>query len=90
MTIQSYLDELDYVNATLHGRGDDDKSFLGTFCLACLRADEDNYETLRPVLIYLQKKYPADARKLAMERIDSGRAIEGDRERAHSRWYGGE
>ena len=70
MIIQSYPDDLDYVNATLHGRGDHDKSFLGTFCLACLRADSENYELLRPLLAVLMMKYPASARRLAIERSD--------------------
>ena len=70
MIIQGYLDELNYVNATLHGRGHDDKSFLGTFCLACLRADSENYELLRPLLAVLMMKYPASARRLAIERSD--------------------
>jgi len=70
MIIQSYPDDLDYVNATLHGRGDDDKSFLGTFCLACLRADSENYELLRALLAVLMMKYPARVRRLAIERED--------------------
>jgi hypothetical protein len=74
MIIQFYPDELDYVNATLHPsiRAADDKSFLGTFCLACLRADDENYELLRPVLAVLMGKYPADPERLAMERHDRG------------------
>lgn len=74
MIIQFYLDELDYVNAQLHPRvlSKDDKSFLGTFCLACLRADDQNYELLRPTLQILMKKYPADAERLRMERHDRG------------------
>lgn len=80
MTIQSYPDELDYVNATLHGRDPDDKSFLATFCQACLRADDDNYELCRLLLKILILRYPARPARLAMERIDSGREREGDRE----------
>lgn len=76
MIIQSYPDELDYVNAQVHPlvRGQDDKSFLGTFCMACLRADDQNYELIRPVLHELMEKYPADRARLAMERHDSGRS----------------
>lgn len=76
MIIQSYPDELDYVNAQLHPlmRSKDDQSFLGTFCLACLRADGSNYQLLRPVLHVLMEKYPADRERLRMERDDSGRA----------------
>jgi len=74
MIIQDYPDELDYVNAQLHPliRNSDDKSFLGTFCLACLRADSDNYELLRSALLVLMKKYPPDADRLRMERHDRG------------------
>jgi hypothetical protein len=74
MEIQSYPDELDYVNAQLHPsiRAADDKSFLGTFCLACLRADGSNYEILRPSLFFLMAKYPANPERLAMERHDRG------------------
>jgi hypothetical protein len=74
MIIQSYPDELDYVNAQLHPliRQADDKSFLDTFCLACLRADAQNYEILRPALVDLMQKYPADPERLRMERHDRG------------------
>lgn len=74
MIIQEYPDELDYVNAQLHPliRDADDKSFLGTFCLACLRADNINYEILRPVLMILMVKYPANPERLRMERHDRG------------------
>lgn len=81
MIIQSYPDELDYVNAQLHPlvRSKNDQSFLGTFCLACLRADGSNYQLLRPVLHVLMEKYPADRERLRMERLrmerhDSGLA----------------
>jgi hypothetical protein len=77
MIIQGYPDDLDYVNAQLHPqvRREDDKSFVGTFCLACLRADDLNYELLRPVLLMLMQKYPADPERLRMERHDSGKAM---------------
>lgn len=77
MIIQEYPDELDYVNATLHPFANstatrDEKSFLGAFCNTCLRADGENYELLRPALIVLMQKYPADADRLRMERHDRG------------------
>jgi len=82
MIINGYPDELDYVNALLHGQVRDKiNSFLGTFCLACVRADSQNYELLRPLLLIFREKYPADPKRLAMERIDSGRERAGDRER---------
>lgn len=75
MIIQDCPDELDYVNAQIHPLGAsrwDDKSFLGTFCQACLRADAQNYEIIRPALLILMEKYPADPERLRMERIDRG------------------
>ncbi len=87
MEIQSYPDELDWVNATLASRHYggitldclppvsetfEDKSFLGTFCQACLRADGANYETLRPALYVFMAKYPANPECLRMERHDRG------------------
>lgn len=77
--IQDYPDELDYVNATLRSRGSELKSFLCVFCEACLRADGDNYVMLRGPLLQLMRKYPARPAHLAMERIDSGRELPGDR-----------
>lgn len=79
MNIQFYTDELDYVNAKTHIFGGiDPMSFLGTFLRACLLADSENYELLRPVLAVLMKKYPADPRRLAQERYDNGRATDED------------
>jgi hypothetical protein len=72
MTIQGYSSELDYVNAQLTLKGDGDKSFLGTFCQACLRADEQNYELIRPALHAFMRKYPANPERLRMERHDRG------------------
>lgn len=72
MTIQGYPDELDYVNAQLSLKGADDKSFLGTFCQACLRADGENFEDLRPALHIFMMRYPAPAARLAREREDRG------------------
>ncbi|MGH9747258.1 MAG: hypothetical protein ACRD59_14270 [Candidatus Acidiferrales bacterium] len=79
-TIQFYPEELDYVNAMLHSRGPEDKSFLGTFCDACLRADAENYILIRPALRQLMQKYPADPEHLRMERIDSGREPSSNRD----------
>lgn len=56
--IQFYPDELDYVNAKMKTRPSGDSSFLGLFLMACLRADEENYELLRPFLAKLMEKYP--------------------------------
>ena len=74
MNIQCYPDELDYVNAKLHPAvREDDSSFLATFLRACLRADAENYELLRPALAEMMKKYPPDPVRLRMEREDNGR-----------------
>lgn len=70
MEIQGYPDDLNWVNAQLAGREQNDQSFLGTFCNAALRADDQNYEMLRPVLLQFQNKYPADPHLLAAERTD--------------------
>lgn len=72
MNIQCYPAELDYVNAKLREKGQDDKSFLGFFLQACLRADPQNYEIVRPALLNLMQKYPARAQDLAAERSDYG------------------
>ena len=75
MNIQFYPDELDYVCAKIHPMGHtDSSSFLGTFLLACQRADVENYELLRPALHEMMKKYPADPERLKMERHDRGAA----------------
>lgn len=71
MIIQFYRDELDYVNATIAG-ANDSKSFLTTFCQACLRADSSNYEILRPALAFFMRKYPALSARIAAEREDQG------------------
>lgn len=79
MTIQNYPDDLDYVNAKLwYSRSKfsvGELSFLDCFLMACLHADDENYELLRPVLLELGKKYPADAERVVMERHDSGRSV---------------
>jgi hypothetical protein len=70
-SIQSYPYELDWLSAVTFGRGEDN-SFLVTFCNACLRADGENYEVLRPVVHFFMGKYPADPERLAIERQESG------------------
>lgn len=74
MIIQQYPDELDYVNARLHPLEvpEDDKSFLATFCMACLRADGLSYELLRPALQEFMVRFPANPDRLDMERRDRG------------------
>lgn len=79
MNIQMYPEELDYVNATLHPLSRPGK-FLETFCEACVRADGENYELLRPALVIFMIKYPADEERLRMERIDSGRGTVEDKQ----------
>lgn len=74
MIINVYPDELDYVNAKLHPLArTDENSFLWAFLQSCLRADPENYELIRPVLWAMMVKYPADEKRLEMERRDSGR-----------------
>lgn len=73
MNIQGYPDELDYVNAKMRPRDQagivqGPQSFLSTFLSACLRADAENYEVLRPALRFFMTKYPADPRALAAEK----------------------
>lgn len=72
MTIQFFPDELDYANAILHPLAPQSGSFLEHFTRACLAADSENYLLLRPALLVLMEKYPADAERLAMERHDRG------------------
>ena len=72
MLIQNYPWELDYVNAKLHSRDVNDQSFLGTFLLACLRADAENYELLRQTLFLMMLKYPSDHESMRAERRDRG------------------
>lgn len=69
MGIQSYSALLDYANAKI-AENRDSKSFLVTFCEACLRADAWNFEIVRPALEILMEKYPADPARLAAERRD--------------------
>lgn len=67
--IQNYPNELDYVNA-MQRRFGPSSSFLDAFFDACLRADAENYELLRPVLQAFMGKYPARAELLERERRD--------------------
>lgn len=53
-------------------------SFLEYFLRACLAADFFNYELLRPTLEILMHRYPADPRRLAIERHDRGADRPGD------------
>jgi hypothetical protein len=62
MTIQNYPEELDWCNAKL-AENRDARSFLVTFCEACLRADVFNYEILRPTVLRLMAKYPAEVKR---------------------------
>ncbi len=65
--IQFYPDLLDYCNAKIaETRGS--SSFIGAFCLACVRADGENFETLRPALEAIRVKHPARASYLEHER----------------------
>ena len=71
-TIQSYPDELDYVNAKLHPLAKQSGSFLDAFLRSCLAADFENYEIVRPALAKIMEKYPAERLRLWMERHDRG------------------
>jgi hypothetical protein len=70
-TIQQYTDELDYVIVKL-GVAEGSFSFMEAMCNACLRADGENYELLRPALHALMQKYPAPELLLEAERSDNG------------------
>lgn len=63
--IQFYPDELDYVNATLGSMRVHSDTFLAMFCRACLKADMENYELLRPALHRFMEKYPVKVERLA-------------------------
>lgn len=79
MSIQFYPDELDYVNAKLGSvQNVNDEApkcggFLQAFLIACLRADDPNYEIIQPALRTFMQIYPADPERLEMERHDNGR-----------------
>ena len=68
MTIQSYPEDLCYVNAKL---SDEPGDFLKNFLNACLRADEENYEYLRTPLAIFREKYPADPKRMEAEEEDA-------------------
>lgn len=72
MNIQGYPQELIYVNAILHPRAPKCGSFMDAFCHACLAADVENYELLRPALKKIMLKYPADPEMLNIEKRDIG------------------
>ena len=57
-TIQFYPAELNYVNAQIRTELPV-LSFLNLFLEACLRADAENYEIIRPSLLIFMEKYPA-------------------------------
>jgi hypothetical protein len=71
VNINLYPEELDWVNATISIRAGSN-SFLELFCEACLRADFQNYELLRPVVAEFMRKYPAPPARIAAERQDRG------------------
>jgi hypothetical protein len=72
MIIQQFPDELNYCNAILHPLAPRPGSFLELFCHAAMRADSDNYSLMRPLLLIMMTKYPADSVRLAQEKQDSG------------------
>jgi hypothetical protein len=55
--INFYPKEAAYVRGK-YGSRKDSNSFLEKFCEACLRADNENYELLRPAVQAFMKKYP--------------------------------
>lgn len=58
MQLNQYSDDLDYVNKKLEEAHEGSQSFLVAFLNACIRADGENYELLRPVLHHFMRKYP--------------------------------
>lgn len=70
--IQEHPGLLDYVNAKLYPEAIERGSFLGCFLTACLLADSENFELLKPVLEKLAVKYPADPDRLEAQRRDRG------------------
>ena len=72
MNIQFYPEELNYCNAMLHPLAPKCGSFLDAFLHACIAADGENYELLRPILLVIRLKYPANDERLRMEEHDSG------------------
>jgi hypothetical protein len=70
--IQSFPDELDYVNAKLHPLAPTCGSFCDAFLRACLSADWEWYPKLQPILREMMEKWPPDPRRLEIEKEDSG------------------
>jgi hypothetical protein len=69
MVIQFYPEEHDWVLASLdYNPG----SFLGFVCNAALSADDENYELIRPLVLVLMKKYPAQEDLLEYARKQRG------------------
>lgn len=65
MAIQHHKNELTYVNRKTEERPG---NFLENFLDACLAADDENYEILRPALLKIMVKYPA---RCHHERLDA-------------------
>lgn len=72
MNIQFYPDELNYCCAKMHPEAPRCGGLLRAFLMACLRADGENYEILRPALHAFMVKYPPDRLRKAMEQHDAG------------------
>jgi hypothetical protein len=72
MIIQDDPVMLNYVNAKLQ---ENVGSFLSSFFDACLRADGENYQIIRPALVQLSEKYPADPLRLKMEWQDTNATL---------------
>jgi hypothetical protein len=70
VNINFYPKELNYVNAMLADPKPGD--FLRLFLQACVHADTENYELLRPIVKTFMNKYPADPERLRCEEDDSG------------------
>jgi hypothetical protein len=59
VVIQMYPEEVEYVRLKMLQDHQPQGSFLWSFFDACLRADDENYEYLRPTLRLFMVKYPA-------------------------------
>lgn len=57
MICQQYPEEFAWVSAKFNQQPGD---FLGRFLAACLTADAENYELLRPAVRALMDKYPVE------------------------------
>jgi hypothetical protein len=62
---------LNYVNAWLHPAHRKPGGFLEAFLNACIRASPDNWMLIRPALLVIMLKYPADPEILAIEEHDN-------------------